>query len=154
LSQSWVKLLSSAAAKAAREEQLHGPQLREIDALQAVVDEANAAATIARTDLATVVEMDQAAFDRLMVPIEKKTAAPWLLKQGDRVVVVEPGATTYQDATPDQLRDGRYYADMQEYKAPDEFDLRPADRQPHGLAGGDLGGCPFPVALFTTWRIQ
>ena len=27
------------------------------------------------------------------------------------------GATTYQDATEDQLRDGRYYADMQEYKA-------------------------------------
>ena len=105
-----------AAAKEAREEQLFGPQLKEIEALQAVVDEANAAATIARTDLATVVEMDQAAFDRLVVPIEKKTAAPWLLKQGDRVVVVEPGAATYQDATPDQLRDGKFYADMQAYQ--------------------------------------
>jgi hypothetical protein len=90
--------------------------LRKIEALQAVVDEANAAATIARTDLATVVEMDQAAFDRLVVPIEKKTAAPWLLKQGDRVVVVEPGAATYQDATEDQLRDGKFYPDMQAYQ--------------------------------------
>jgi len=31
--------------------------------------------------------------------------------------VVVPGATTYQDATEDQLRDGKFYADMQEYKA-------------------------------------
>jgi hypothetical protein len=105
-----------ARAKTAREEQLHGPQLREIDALKAVVDEANAAATIARADLAAVVEMDQASFDKLVMPIEKKAAAPWLLKQGDRVVVVVPGATTYQDADTDQLREGKFYADMQAYQ--------------------------------------
>jgi hypothetical protein len=68
------------------------------------------------SDLATVVEMDQAAFDRLVVPIEKKTAAAWLLKQGDRVVLVEPGATTYQDATESDLREGKYYTDMQAYQ--------------------------------------
>jgi hypothetical protein len=30
--------------------------------------------------------------------------------------VVVPGATTYQDAKLDQIRDGRFYADMQEYQ--------------------------------------
>ncbi len=104
------------AAKTAREEQLFGAQLAEIDALQAVVDEANAAATIARTDLATVVEMDKASFDKIMLPIENKAAAPWLLKQGDRVVVVVPGATTYQDATETDLREGKYYTNMQAYQ--------------------------------------
>jgi hypothetical protein len=105
-----------ARAKTAREEQLHGPQLREIEALQSVVDEANAAAQVARNDLVTTVEMDQASFDKLVVPIETKAAAPWLLKQGERVVVVVPGETTYQDASPDQLREGRYFKDMQEYQ--------------------------------------
>jgi hypothetical protein len=105
-----------AAAKAAREQILFGDQLREIEALQAVVDEANAAATIARTDLAAVVEMDQSSFDALVTPIEKKSAAPWLLRQGDRTVVVVPGETTYRDATEDQLREGKFYAGMQEYQ--------------------------------------
>jgi hypothetical protein len=93
-------------------------QLKEIDALQAVVDEANAAATIARTDLATVVEMDPASFDRLVVPIEKRQTAdtPWLLKQGERTVVVVPGETTYKEADENQLRDGVYYPDMQAYQ--------------------------------------
>jgi hypothetical protein len=43
-----------ALAREAREEQLHGPKLREIEALQAVVGEADAAASIARADLASM----------------------------------------------------------------------------------------------------
>jgi hypothetical protein len=43
-----------ALARQAREEQLHGPKLREIEALQAVVGEADAAASIARADLASL----------------------------------------------------------------------------------------------------
>jgi hypothetical protein len=107
--------------KAAREEQLRGPLLREIEAAEEVLAEAESAAAIARGDLMSIVELDQRSFDQIMLPIENKTAAPWLLKRGDRVMVVDPGAAThaemYQDATPDQLRDGKYYADMQEYKA-------------------------------------
>jgi hypothetical protein len=105
-----------AAAKAAREQQLFSPQLQEAAALQAVVDEANAAARVARNDLATVVEMDQTSFDKIVLPIENKKAAPWLLKQGEKVVVVVPGATTYQEATEDQMREGKFYADMPEYQ--------------------------------------
>jgi hypothetical protein len=93
-----------------------GPQLQEIEALQSVVDEAAAAVQVARIDLVSTVEMDLASFDKLVGPIEKKQAAPWLLKQGDKVVVVVPGATTYQDATEDQLREGKFYAGMQEYQ--------------------------------------
>ena len=62
-----------ASAKAAREEQLYGSQFRAIEALQAVVEDADVAATIARTDLASVAEMDKAAFDNL-VPIRESLA--------------------------------------------------------------------------------
>jgi hypothetical protein len=60
-------------AKTAREEELHGPQLRAIEALQSIVEDADVAATIARTDLASVSEMDRAAFDQL-VPIRESLA--------------------------------------------------------------------------------
>ncbi|WLA78816.1 hypothetical protein [Bradyrhizobium elkanii] len=103
-------------AKAAREEQLHGPVLRDIAAAQEVLSEARNAAAIARADLMGTIEMDQREFDRLMHPIENRTAAPWLLKQGDRVVVVAPGESVYKEATEDQLRDGKFYASMQEYQ--------------------------------------
>lgn len=43
-----------ALAREAREKQLYGPQLRAIEALQAVVAEADAAASIARADLANI----------------------------------------------------------------------------------------------------
>jgi hypothetical protein len=105
-------------AKTAREEKLYGPLLQEIETAELVLSEANNAAAIARASLMGTVELDQREFDRIMLPIENKTAAPWLLKEpgSQRVVVVEPGAATYQEATPDQLRDGKFYADMQEYQ--------------------------------------
>ncbi len=50
-------------AKSARDaelnEQLNGPKLREIAALQAVVDEADAAAGIAQNDLTSLAEFDE-----------------------------------------------------------------------------------------------
>jgi hypothetical protein len=109
-----------AAAKAAREEQLFGAQLAEIDALQAVVDEANAAATIARTDLATVVGMDHASFDQIMLPIENKTAAPWLVRNGETVLRVDPtkrGTAEFQlPASIEEIREGKFYENEAAYQ--------------------------------------
>jgi hypothetical protein len=62
-----------AIAKATREEQLLGPQFREIEGLAAVVDEADVATTIACSDLANVAEMDRASFDKL-VPARESLA--------------------------------------------------------------------------------
>lgn len=44
-------------ARLARDERLHGPALREIEPLQDVVDEANAAAGVAQNDLASLAQM-------------------------------------------------------------------------------------------------
>ena len=55
---SGVRAEDYAHAKAAREQQLHGPKLREIEALQAVVGEADAAASVARMDLANIAGVD------------------------------------------------------------------------------------------------
>jgi hypothetical protein len=103
-------------AKTAREEQLHGPLLREIEAAENVLSEARAVSAVARSGLMNTVELTQREFDKLMLPIENKVAAPWLLKQGDKVLVVVPGETTYREASPDQLREGKFYTDMQAYQ--------------------------------------
>jgi hypothetical protein len=110
-----------AAAKEAREEQLFGPQLKEIEALQAVVDEASAAATIARGDLRSVTALDEREFESLVGPIENKKAAPWLVKRGDRIIRVRPERVGTGElnmpATEDEIRDGKFYANEAEYLA-------------------------------------
>ena len=103
-------------AKKERLESLFAPQLAEIAELERTVAEAKAIVDVARVDLQSRSGMEWDAFEKFVKPVENRQAAPWLLRQGDRVVVVEPGATTYLDATPDQLRDGKYYADMQAYQ--------------------------------------
>ena len=37
--------------------------------------------------------MEWDAFEKFVKPVENRQAAPWLLRQGDKIVVVEPGAT-------------------------------------------------------------
>jgi hypothetical protein len=96
-------------AKDAREEQIHGPVLRELEAMEALLADAQNAALIARNDLMSIVDLDQRAFDRIMLPIENKKDAPWLKHMDDKVVVVIPGETVYAPATSEQLRDGVYY---------------------------------------------
>jgi hypothetical protein len=103
-------------AKKERLESLFAPQLAEIAELERTVAEAKAIVDVARVDLQSRSGMEWDAFEKFVKPVENRQAAPWLLRQGDRVVVVEPGAMTYLDATPDQLRDGKYYADMQAYQ--------------------------------------
>lgn len=98
-----------AQVKSWREEQLHGPLLNEIAELDALLSEAQNAAVIARGDLMNTMQIDQRAFDRIMLPIENKAEAPWLKKDGESVVVVIPGQTSYRTATADELRDGVFY---------------------------------------------
>jgi hypothetical protein len=96
-------------AKQAREEQIHGPVLRELEAMESLLADAQNAATIARNDLMGMIEMDERSFDRIMLPIENKQHAPWLKREGESVVVIVPGESTALPATADQLRDGVYY---------------------------------------------
>lgn len=124
-------------AKTTREEQLHGPLLREIEAAESVRAEAVNAATIARGDLMNVLELDQRAFDRIMAPIDNRQDAPWLQKMGGDVVVIVPGDSTAKRATPEQLRDGIYYENAEKFfeaqgvSGPDEW---LAKRSAQGLA--------------------
>ena len=98
-----------AQVKAWREEQLHGPLLKEIADLDSLLSESQNAAVIARGDLMNTMQIDQRGFDRIMLPIENKADAPWLKKEGDAVVVVVPGQATYQPATADEMRDGVFF---------------------------------------------
>jgi hypothetical protein len=110
-----------AAAKAAREEQLHGPVLKQVSELQTVVDEADAAAQIARNDLVTASGLQQFDFDKIIGPIESRKQAPWLLQQGASVVRVRPEKRgtpeLYLPATPDEISDGRFFKTEAEYLA-------------------------------------
>jgi hypothetical protein len=107
------------AAKSAREEQLFGPQLAEIDALKAVVDEANAAATIARGDLRSVLQIEEREFSQLV----DREPTPWLVRMGadQPVLRVRPENVgtdqLHQPATPDEIRVGRFFKDEAEYRA-------------------------------------
>jgi hypothetical protein len=85
-------------AKKERLESLFAPELAEIAELERTVAEAKAIVDVARVDLQSRPGMEWDAFEKFVKPVENRQAAPWLLRQGDKIVVVEPGATTYLEA--------------------------------------------------------
>ena len=105
-----------AKVEAAYVERMFGKELQEIKAFEAIIAEAQAAAAVARDEMQRTIGLECKQFDEIVVPIETKARAPWLLREGDRVVVVKPGESTYPVATPDELRDGVFYADLVEYE--------------------------------------
>ena len=90
--------------------------MEEIAELERTIAEAKAIVDVARVDLQSRSGLEWAEFEKFVKPVEAKQSVPWLLKQGDKIVVVEPGATTYLEANADQLRDGKFYPDMQAYQ--------------------------------------
>lgn len=111
-----------AVAKETRERQLHGPALKQIAELQTIVDEADAAAQVARNDLAVTSGLDQADFEKVVRPIETRQQAPWLIKAGEgkilRVFPEKRGThEMYKPAEPDEISDGIFFKDEAEYLA-------------------------------------
>jgi hypothetical protein len=60
--------------------------------------------------------LDDHGLNQLMKPIEAKLNAPWLKRDGARVVVIKPGESSVHEASPDELRDGIFFADYQAYR--------------------------------------
>jgi hypothetical protein len=100
---------------------LFGPQLAEITELEATITEARAIADIARNDLKLHSQMDDRAFAEFSRPIENKQGAPWLVKNGDTIMVVRPAlrgtAGLHQIATESEIREGIYYESESAYAA-------------------------------------
>jgi hypothetical protein len=102
---------------------LFGPQLAEISELEKTIAEANMIANLARGDLKLHSGMDdQRVFEEFVKPIETKANAPWLRRSTDFngkeiVVVIDTGGGPAKIATPDQVRDGRFFASLEEYQA-------------------------------------
>jgi hypothetical protein len=118
----------------ARKEQLndaHGPRLREIEALDSEIEAAAAVFTLARDDLKRELGFggDDRAFDNFAKPVETRLAAPWLKREKDiagveRVMRIVSAEADFDGkgagarlATPDEIRDGKFYANLEEYRA-------------------------------------
>jgi hypothetical protein len=107
-----------AKVEAAYVERMFGKELQEIKAFEAIIAEAEAAASVARDEMQRTIGLECKQFDEIVVPIETKARAPWLLKEATsgKVLVVRPGESTYPVATEDELRDGVFYANAEEYE--------------------------------------
>lgn len=102
----------------ARYLELHsGTEITEIEAMESVVSEAEAAVTIARNDLQNVAEIPEREFNALMTPLERGVGRPWLKTVHGRTVVVKPGESAYPDATAADLAEGVFYATVDEWQA-------------------------------------
>jgi hypothetical protein len=115
-----------AAAKEKRLAGMFAPQLAEIEEMEKTIAEANMIADIARVDLQGNSGMDSRVFAEFVRPIEAKRNAHWLKKTLDlngveRTIVLDltplSGHPTSRWATPDEIRDGKYYKDHAEYLA-------------------------------------
>lgn len=100
----------------------YGNEIAEIEATEAVLAEADAALQIARNDLMFAAEIEHRDFETVMRPIENGLGRPWLKREGARVVVVNPGESSYPDATPHDLATGVYYESGKEFLAANGFD--------------------------------
>jgi hypothetical protein len=109
------------ATKEERLKGLFGPELAEVAELEQTLSEASAIVNLAQVHLKLHSGMDDWAFTELVTPIMTRRNAPWLIKDGDSVVRVRPelkGASgLHQPATPDEIRDGKFYKSEAEYLA-------------------------------------
>ena len=109
-----------AKIEASYQERKFGRELEEIKALEAVVSEAEAVASIALDEMQAITGLEPKAFREAVRPVLEKVRAPWLV--GDRtspqVVILQPdGTASYRPASEDEKRDGRYFKDLDEYKS-------------------------------------
>jgi hypothetical protein len=108
-------------AKAERLRDLHGSLLDQIEERDAVESEAQMILDVARGDLKVNSGMDDRAFADFAKVIESKIGAPWLRKDADGTIRVidlaAPGGPVGRVATEDEVRDGRFFANLEEYQA-------------------------------------
>jgi hypothetical protein len=99
------------AARQQRLAGLFGSEIAEIAELKGTIEEANAIADLAQVDLKLHSEMDDRTFTEFMK--QTTQAAPWLIKDGYRIVRVRPEmrgtAQLHQPATPEEIRDGVFF---------------------------------------------
>jgi hypothetical protein len=102
-------------AKLKRFETLFKTKIAEGEDLDREIEEATAALTIARQDLAVSAGLPEHEFERLATEIFSTKDRPWLKRTvvngAELTVVVRPGESHYPTATPSEIATGRYYAD-------------------------------------------
>jgi hypothetical protein len=119
--------ISGSAQKLARDALMraaHGSVLDELDQLDSAVALADRAVRMAREELVIEADVDPAKFDAAAAPFEKGTG-PWLKKvrQGNEEVVrvvrwnANGNGGTLATPTPDELEQGVFYRDFDEYRA-------------------------------------
>ncbi len=107
--------------KKARLAGLFAPQLAEIEELKGTIKDANMVIDLAQVDLKLHSGMDDRTFIEFVKPIEMKQGAPWLVRateEGKEVIrAIDVETHLAPTATPDQIRDGKFYKDFAEYQA-------------------------------------
>jgi hypothetical protein len=90
-------------------------ELAEIETLDSVVAEAEAAIAVARNEMRSTIDLHQHDFDALLKPLE--TIRPWLLDDDRQVCEVgADGKPTYRAATETDVANGVRYKSFDEYK--------------------------------------
>lgn len=99
-----------------RQETFHGPVYKEIIAQQDDAAEANVAFQVVQGDMLRSSGLQENQFTEIMHK-RRKNETPWLLRDGDRILVVQVGkGGVYPDATADDLASGKFYANQAEYQ--------------------------------------
>ncbi len=95
-------------------DRIHGPEMKSIAEAEAIVSEARAAIQVAKNDMRQETGLDEKIFGEVMGNV--KQGAPWLVRQADIVLTVQPGKMVYQESTAEELATGKFYASMEDYK--------------------------------------
>src|SRR5262249_60046510 len=98
----------------------HGPELTDISDRENAIETAESAVEAARVEVGRECGLDIARFNELAAPVEAKHAAPWLrwyTEDGvDKVYVVDLEAKAERPATPDEIEQGVFYRDYEDYQ--------------------------------------
>jgi hypothetical protein len=113
---SGVEANMAAQVREQRLETLHPEASFQVEDLTREIEEAEAGFALARQDIQQSSGLDERAFSELVAEVQSRKNAPWLKKstdaQGNVTVEVVPlRGGPARIATPDDLRDGKFYAD-------------------------------------------
>jgi hypothetical protein len=104
-------------AREQRLESLFAEESAEVERLTDQIAEAEAGMEIARGDLSRAAGLPPHEFAKMVDHFNSRKDAPWLKRFGEDILVVRPGEGLYPPASAEELRDGVYYKDYQEYLA-------------------------------------
>lgn len=102
---------------------LNGSEIDEIERQEAIVAEAEAISNIAASEIQTRAGLTDQEIQSETVPLERKASAPWLQRDGDRIVRVKPGEQypPWPDATPQEMATGVYYSNLDAFAQANGF---------------------------------